>query len=279
MFTKIQKASGETENRQGGGFSRLLKAKNKLLQTKFSQAIFQRGVTVFCCVCIIVFGITLLSKADPITTSIGQDISTNNLSLSGSVTSGTWAGSSIDVAHGGTGQNWSAGTHGSLPFFSGTGAFSTLTPGTAGQFLQSGGVGANPSWGNVTRSATFVVGASNSSTKSKQEADYVCDGTDDQVEIQAAIDSLPASGGSILFLEGTFVLDAPNDFYISGSKYALNVHGNNVELIGSQGMILKLKDGINVGNGAANTFVSTIIISGNNISIKNIRFNNILKHF
>jgi hypothetical protein len=59
-----------------------------------------------------------------------------------------------------------------------------------------------------TRSATIVVAASDSSAKSKAQADYVCDGTDDDVEINAAIQALPATGGSIKFLEGHYYLGA-----------------------------------------------------------------------
>jgi len=55
----------------------------------------------------------------------------------------------------------------------------------------------------LTRSL-LVVAASNASAKSKEQADYVCDGTDDQVEIQAAIDALAAAGGEIRLSEGTY---------------------------------------------------------------------------
>jgi len=58
------------------------------------------------------------------------------------------------------------------------------------------------------RGATFIVAASDSSANSKAQVDYVCDGTDDQVEIQAAIDALPAIGGRVLLLEGTFTMAA-----------------------------------------------------------------------
>ncbi len=51
----------------------------------------------------------------------------------------------------------------------------------------------------------YVVAASNSSVASKAQADYVCDGTDDHVQIQAAIDALPAVGGSVVLSEGNFV--------------------------------------------------------------------------
>lgn len=58
----------------------------------------------------------------------------------------------------------------------------------------------------ITRSATLVVAASDSSAKSKAQADYVCDGTDDHVEINAAIASISTTGGKIQLLEGTYNL-------------------------------------------------------------------------
>ncbi|MGB7531815.1 MAG: right-handed parallel beta-helix repeat-containing protein [Halobacteriota archaeon] len=59
-----------------------------------------------------------------------------------------------------------------------------------------------------SRGATKVVAADDSLEHSKQAADYVCDGIDDQVQIQAAIDSLPACGGKIVLLEGHFNISA-----------------------------------------------------------------------
>jgi hypothetical protein len=65
----------------------------------------------------------------------------------------------------------------------------------------------------VSRSATLVVAASNASPRSKLGADFVCDGTADEVEIQAAMDALPAvggtqdkptGGGKVVLTEGTF---------------------------------------------------------------------------
>lgn len=50
--------------------------------------------------------------------------------------------------------------------------------------------------------ASLVV-ASKDST-GKKRADYICDGIDDQVEIQKAINALPLSGGMVELLEGTF---------------------------------------------------------------------------
>ena len=60
----------------------------------------------------------------------------------------------------------------------------------------------------ITRSATIVIAASDSSEKSKAQADYVCDGVADDIEIQAAIDALPSLGGIITFLEGNYTVTA-----------------------------------------------------------------------
>jgi hypothetical protein len=60
------------------------------------------------------------------------------------ITSGTLA-----VARGGTGQDFSAASQGSIIYFSATGTMATLPPGTAGQFLKTQGAGANPVWANV----------------------------------------------------------------------------------------------------------------------------------
>ncbi|MEK3725297.1 right-handed parallel beta-helix repeat-containing protein [Paenibacillus sp. FSL H8-0034] len=55
---------------------------------------------------------------------------------------------------------------------------------------------------SVSRSASVVVAASNSSPKSKLSADYVCTGTSDEVTIQSALDSI--TSGKVLLLEGTY---------------------------------------------------------------------------
>ncbi|NVM21302.1 MAG: right-handed parallel beta-helix repeat-containing protein [Desulfobacterales bacterium] len=67
------------------------------------------------------------------------------------------------------------------------------------------------------RTVTLVVAASNSSARSKAQADYICDGTSDEVEIQAAIDALPAGGGEVQLLEGIFIITddiLPTDYCI-----------------------------------------------------------------
>lgn len=56
--------------------------------------------------------------------------------------------------------------------------------------------------------ATFVVAASDSVAADAAAADYVCDGSADQVEISQAITAATTLGGSVCLLEGTFNLSA-----------------------------------------------------------------------
>jgi parallel beta-helix repeat protein len=53
-----------------------------------------------------------------------------------------------------------------------------------------------------------VVAASDSHADIIATSDYVCDGTDDDVQIQAAIDALPASGGTVELAAGSFVISS-----------------------------------------------------------------------
>ena len=91
-----------------------------------------------------------------------------------------------------------------------------------------------PTSQKTTRSATIVIAASDSSEKSKAQADYVCDGINDEVEIQAAITA--GAGGKITLLEGN---------YIKGNISGISVPSNTeIELLGT----IKLAN--NVGDGA-----------------------------
>lgn len=58
-----------------------------------------------------------------------------------------------------------------------------------------GGGGTEPS---------FLVAASDALQQWKDVADWVCDGTNDEFEIQAALDALPVAGGRVFLTEGTF---------------------------------------------------------------------------
>jgi parallel beta-helix repeat protein len=61
---------------------------------------------------------------------------------------------------------------------------------------------------------TLIVAASNSLDTTR--ADYVCDGVDDEEEINAALAALPAGGGRVSLLEGTYQLGAAIDITSDG---------------------------------------------------------------
>jgi hypothetical protein len=59
------------------------------------------------------------------------------------------------------------------------------------------------------RCATYVIAASDAPAHVKAQADYVCDGTADDVQIQAAIDALTNPFGRICLSSGTFYIASP----------------------------------------------------------------------
>ncbi|MFC4305811.1 right-handed parallel beta-helix repeat-containing protein [Cohnella boryungensis] len=112
------------------------------------------------------------------------------------------------------------------------------------------------------RTATLVVAANNSSAKSKTGADYVCSGFSDQTTINNAINTLPASGGKVLLMEGLYT--------VSGS-ILLN---SNVTLEGvGAATVIKLRNSHNANvniisnadttNGNRNILIRDLLIDGN----------------
>jgi len=93
---------------------------------------------------------------------------------------------------------------------------------------------------NVTAgSFIYTVAASDAPNSLKVKADYICDGIDDQVEIQSAIDALPDGGGKILLLGGQYNVDK------AGDHYCINLR-NNTTLEGlGWGTVIYLVDDAN----------------------------------
>jgi len=90
----------------------------------------------------------------------------------------------------------------------------------------------------IVRSATLIVAASDATANCIAQADYVCDGTSDEVQIIAAIAALSTAGGSIQFSEGT---------YVKGNTTSIKVP-SNVSLILSAGATITYVT--DVGDGA-----------------------------
>lgn len=58
---------------------------------------------------------------------------------------------------------------------------------------------------DATQLPRIIVAANDSGAAARASADYICDGVDDQQEIQAALDALPATGGEVALTEGKFL--------------------------------------------------------------------------
>lgn len=101
------------------------------------------------------------------------------------------------------------------------------------------------------RVATLLVAASDALDRTRAQADYICDGVADQVEINAALNALPASGGRVMLSEGTFVIADPiilpaNSIWLRGQGRSTLINGNAlttgnhaIELTGRTGCAIK----------------------------------------
>src|SRR3990167_1543586 len=69
---------------------------------------------------------------------------------------------------------------------------------------------------------------------------WVCDGVNDDIEIQAAIDALAASGGSIILSAGTFEIAAPISLNGVSQNKGINFRGQ-----GQAATLLRLVNGVN----------------------------------
>lgn len=93
---------------------------------------------------------------------------------------------------------------------------------------QSRNAGSAPTTSTGKRTARFSIGTSTNGWTAN-DCDYLCDGTDDQVEINAAIQALPSGGGEIVILDGTYNISATID--ISIDNVTLNGNGGNTVLV------------------------------------------------
>ena len=100
--------------------------------------------------------------------------------------------------------------------------------------------------GKTLRGYTLIVAASDS--KDIVDADYICDGVADEVEINQALNALPAAGGIVRLMEGTYNLAA-----------SVTIPANDITLWGTgKGTLLQTAANIIMINAIAR---STIVIS------------------
>jgi len=100
------------------------------------------------------------------------------------------------------------------------------------------------------RATTFVVASDDS--LHKNDADYVCDGAGDEVEINQALNALPTQGGRVILLEGTYVLAHPitiPDHYIilEGQGWNTLINGDGLPTT-EHGIVISSHSGVHIKN-------------------------------
>ena len=115
----------------------------------------------------------------------------------------------------------------------------------------------------LVKSVTKVVAPSGADIGS---ADYVCDGTADDVEIQAALDALPVGGGEVKLLNGTFNIAT---VIALDSNQTLRGCGKNTILTTTSAIgILDSWGGS--GTEKVNTTISDLQIDGNSVATRGV---------
>lgn len=97
----------------------------------------------------------------------------------------------------------------------------TFTGATSGTYDGSAAKTINIPEGGGKRVARFTVGTSTAGWTAK-DCDYLCDGVADDVEINAAIQALPVSGGELVILDGTYNISDPINMLKPNTKLSGN---------------------------------------------------------
>lgn len=125
---------------------------------------------------------------------------------------------------------------------------------------QSRNAGSAPTTSTGKRTARFSIGTSTNGWTAN-DCDYLCDGTDDQVEINAAIQALPSGGGEIVILDGTYNINATIDIRID--NVTLRGNGSNTVLVRQW----------NASSGGGATFRFPLIYCNSKCEIINLTIN------
>lgn len=80
----------------------------------------------------------------------------------------------------------------------------------------------------IAKPARKVVGTS-ASGWTADDCDYLCDGTADEVEINAAINALPSTGGEVILLDGTYTIAA--QIKVGVANVTLRGNGNGTTIV------------------------------------------------
>jgi parallel beta-helix repeat protein len=115
-----------------------------------------------------------------------------------------------------------------------------------------------------SKTARFVVGTSTAGWTSK-DVDYLCDGTNDQIEINNAITALPATGGEIVILDGTYNITAK----INVNKNNVSIRGNGDTTILKRMFNSSVKEGVITLTGRSGCKIADLQVDGNKTDYTN----------
>lgn len=147
----------------------------------------------------------------------------------------------------------------------------------AARLVYTGIAAGTSGWLTIAHGATITIAASDSATTSKNAATYVCDGTADEVEINAALAALPSIGGTVLLAEGTYTIAAPIATAKAGSHIVgAGVGATTIKVVNTAGAPVNTTlvqliharsrlDGVTVdGNKANNAGQTSMVLVGAN---------------
>lgn len=119
-------------------------------------------------------------------------------------------------------------------------------------------LGQTASGGGGKRVCRFTVGTSTAGWTSN-DCDYLCDGTADDVEINAAIQALPAEGGEIVILDGTYNITAT----IAMNKDNVTLSGNGSSTVLKRMWDSSSSEGVITVRNVKNCIIRYIFVEGN----------------
>ncbi len=114
------------------------------------------------------------------------------------------------------------------------------------------------------KTARFVIGTSIAGWTSA-DCDYLCDGTADQTKINAAITALPATGGEIVILDGTYDITAKIDV----TKNNVSIRGNGNATILKRMFNSSVKEGVITLTYRSYCKIANLQVDGNKASFTN----------
>jgi parallel beta-helix repeat protein len=109
-----------------------------------------------------------------------------------------------------------------------------------------------------SRTARFIIGTSTSGWTAK-DCHYLCDGTNDQEEINNAITALPATGGEVVILDGTYNITAKIDV----TKDNVSIRGNGNATILKRMFDSSTAEGVITLTGRSGCKIADLQIDGN----------------